>query len=101
MGFADDFTVTERLDEIKSYWDIQQQVAPLHGYFSEPSKSCLIVKEHFKNSEVKLTTESKRHFGAVIGSAAYKETYMKSLVEGWIEQLKLLSTIAESEPQAA
>ena len=37
----------------------------------------------------------------MIGSAAYKGTFMKSLVKGWIEQLNFLSTISESESQAA
>ena len=75
-----------------------QQVGPLYGYFPKPSESYLIVKEYFyenaketfKNSEVKLTTEGKRYLGAIIGSTAYKETFMKSLVEGWIKQLKLM-----------
>ena len=65
-----------------------QQVSPFYGYL--PKSSYLIVKEHFyenaketfKNSEVKLTAEDKRHLGTVIGSDAYKETFMKSLVEG-------------------
>ena len=37
----------------------------------------------------------------MIGSAANKGTFMKSLVKGWIEELNFLSTISESEPQAA
>ena len=107
VAFAEDFAITRKVHKIKSYWDMLQQVSPLYGYFQKPSKSYLFVKEHFyenvketfKNSEVKLTAEDKRHHEPVIGSAAYKETSMKSLAEGWIEQLKLLSTIAESEPQ--
>ena len=38
---------------------------------------------------------------AVTGSEAFKVSYVKSLVDDWIKQLKLLSIIAEWEPQSA
>ena len=47
---------------------------------------------------MKVTSEGKRHLGAVIGS---KVSYEKSLVKNWTKQLKLLSVIMESEPQSA
>ena len=47
---------------------------------------------------MKVTSEGKRHLGAVIGS---KVSYEKSLVKNWTKQLKLLSIIMESEPQSA
>ena len=50
-------------------------------------------------SMVKVTSEGKRHFGLVTGSEAFKVSYTKSLVNDWIKQLKLLTIIAESEPQ--
>ena len=82
---------------------------PLLGYFPKPSESYLIVKEQhynkavdvFMGSKVKVTSEWKRHLGAVIGSEAFKVSYAKSLVDVWIRQSKLLSTIAELEPQSA
>ena len=43
VAFADDFTVTGKVIDIKSYWDVLQQVDPLYGYFLKPSKSYLIV----------------------------------------------------------
>ena len=52
-------------------------------------------------SKVKVTSEWKRHLGAVIVSEAFKVSYAKSLVDDWIRQSKLLSTIAELEPQSA
>ena len=52
-------------------------------------------------SKAKVTSEWKRHLGAVIGSEAFKVSYAKSLVDDWIRQSKLLSTIAELEPQSA
>ena len=50
---------------------------------------------------MKVTSEGKRHLGAVIGSKVFKVSYAKSVVDDWIKQLKLLSVIAESEPQSA
>ena len=81
VAVADDFTVTGKVEEIKSYWDMLQQVGPLHGYFPKPSKSYLIDKEHFhenaketfKSTEVKLTTEDKMYLGAVTVSALTKK----------------------------
>ena len=103
MTFADDFTVTGKVDEFKLYRNMLQQVGPLYEYF--PFKSNLIVKEYFyenaketfKNSEVKLTKEGQKHLIAIIGSDAFKESFIKSLAEGWIEQLKLLSTILQNQ----
>ena len=44
VAFAHDFTVTGKIDDIKSYWGMQQEVGPLYGCFP---KSYLIVREHF------------------------------------------------------
>ena len=52
-------------------------------------------------SKLKLTSEGKRHLGAIIGSETFKASYTKSLKDDWIRQLKLLSIIAESELQSA
>ena len=86
VAVADDFTVTGEVEEIKSYWDMLQQVGPLHGYFPKPSKSYLIDKEHFhenaketfKSTKVKLTTEDKMHLRAVIVSGLQRNLHEKS-----------------------
>ena len=56
---------------------------------SKCHKSCLIVKEGmeelvmeiFKDTGVKITSEGKKHLGAVIGSPEFKDIYMKNLVD--------------------
>ena len=55
----------------------------------------------FANSRVNITAEGKRHLGAVIGSAEYRNEYVKDLAKYWDNQLTILSTIAETQPQAA
>ena len=53
------------------------------------------------NSRVNITAEGKRQLGAVIGSAKYRDEYMKNLVKDWDNQLTIQSTIAETQPQTA
>ena len=59
--------VAGKIEEIRSYWEMLQQLGPFYGYFPKPSKSYLGVKEHylghvieiFRKSEVKITTEGE------------------------------------------
>ena len=39
VRFGDDFTIAGKIEGIKSYWVLLQQVCPLYSYFLEPSKS--------------------------------------------------------------
>ena len=55
----------------------------------------------FANSRVNIIAEGKRHLGTVIGSTEYRDKYVKDLVKDWDNQLTILSTIAETQPQAA
>ena len=78
------------------------------GYFSQVSKSWLIIKPEvegkakaiFQGSGVQITTEGKRHLGASLGSTKYKEEYLSSKVDEWIAQLRILSQLARAQPQA-
>ena len=54
----------------------------------------------FANSRVNIIAEGKIHLGAVIGSIEYRDEYVKDLVKDWDNQLTILSTIAETQPQA-
>ena len=55
----------------------------------------------FDISNVNITVEEKRHLGAIFGSDGYKREYVDELVKDWNSQLCMLSTVAESQPQAA
>ena len=79
------------------------------GYYPKASKSWLIVKLEyleianllFEGTNVNITTEGRRHLGAVIGSDAYKEEYLSGKVNVWIEEIIELTKIARSQPHAA
>ena len=109
VAFADDFTVAGKIPSIKDYWSQLKSIGPKYGYFPKASKSYLIVKEDqlphatasFENSNVNITVKGKRHLGVIVGSEIYKREYVDDLVKGWNSQLCILSTITESQPQAA
>ena len=113
--FAGDFSVACNLNSIKDYWDKLTAIGPKYCYFPKPTKPYLIVKENklmekqklFANSRVnkkegkRQLSEGKRQLGAIIGSTEYCDEYMKHLVKDRDNQLTILSTIAEKQPQAS
>ena len=88
---------------------VQYEEGKKFGYYVNGSKSWLIVKKKEKLEEAKaifgstvnITTEGKRHLGAVIGSPDYKDEYCEGMVAEWEAELENLAEIAKSEPQAA
>ena len=55
----------------------------------------------FTDANVNITTAGRKYLGAVVGSDTHKIQYVEGLTDNWNKQLKLLSTIAETQPQAA
>ena len=58
-------------------------------------------QNEFANSRLNITAEGKRHLGEVIESTEYHDEYVRDLVKDWDNQLTILSTIAETQQQAA
>ena len=58
-------------------------------------------EEAFEGTGVRITVEGKRHLGAVIESMEYKDEFVLSMVEEWVEQIEMLSKIAQIDPHSA
>ena len=108
--FADDSSAAGTLNSILSWWKKPLKVGPMYGYFPNPTKCVLIVKneetrrraeEMFGELGMEITTSGKRHLGAIIGSPEYKEEYVKNKVDEWVDDIQKLANIAHAEPQAA
>ena len=71
VWYADDATACGRLMDVCRWWDRLVSIGPDFGYFPNPSKTCLIVKDCFYDSAVSIfqdsgvcvTAEGKRHLG--------------------------------------
>ncbi len=55
----------------------------------------------FQGTGIQITTEGKRHLGAVVGTEDFKQEYVKAKVDSWIEELEELEKIARIEPHIA
>ena len=83
-------------------------LGPKFGYYPETSKSWLIVKEKakqqalsvFTDTAIKITIKGPGHLGVVIGSSKYKHEYVQKKIDELIKEIKVLSMIAKTEPQA-
>ena len=75
----------------------------------QTTKSWLIFKENklkkpFRYLEehiVQISTEGKRHLGAVTGTEENKKNYINDKVSEWTKKINMLANIATTHPQAA
>ena len=82
---------------------------PKLGYNPNPSNSWLIVKptveekarEVFGGISINITTGGRKYIGGYIGSESECGKYAEELISSWCDQLKVLSKIAKTQPQAA
>ena len=54
VWYADDATACGSLSELRLWWDKLLQFGPAFGYFPNPSKTCLVVKESFYDAAVEI-----------------------------------------------
>ena len=108
VWFADDATAGGNLTNLHEWWDRLTSTGPDYGYFLNPSKTWLIVKEGyeekaestFRGTQVVISEEGKKYFGSAIGKQTFIENYVQQKVTTWVSELERLSSIAISQPHA-
>ena len=58
-------------------------------------------KAIFQGTGVNITDKGKKYLGGFVGSVEGKNQYMRELVEEWMAELREMTKVAKSEPQAA
>ena len=89
--FTDDLPGAGKSEEIKTWWGNLMTEGPKYGYYPKPSKSFLIVKQHYKEyaerifagSNIKILTEGARHLGTVLGDISFREEYLRNVILSW------------------
>ena len=106
--FADDSSCTGSLSQVKRWFDLLLSEGPKYGYYPEPSKSVLVVREEFFDRAqtmfgdmgVKVTCGS-RFLGGFVGDKDGCEAYVKTKVKEWVSSVRRLAKVSKSQPQAA
>ena len=109
VWYADDSAAGSRLERLRRWWDLLVEVGPLYGYFPNGSKTHVLAKpshieaakEIFKDTEVVISTEGERYLGGAVGISSFVRQYVERKLEGWVNEVKKLSKIAETQPHAA
>ena len=87
VAFADDLTVAGKLAVKKYLWDKLVKIGHKYGYFPKSTKFYLIVKKDclkdaktmFTDTDINITTNRRKHLGAVVKSDIYKVQYVEAL----------------------
>ena len=109
VWFADDATAVGKLKLLHKWWQILSSLGPNFGYFSNASKTVLIVKPHlltiaksiFADTGMEITDKGQRHLGAALGSREFAEGFVAKKVCSWSSEVLALAEIATNRPHAA
>ena len=106
--YADDGAGAGKEEHVKQWWEALKKYGPRIGYFPQPQKTYLIVKdpknlEHYKSTfpDVNVTADGHKYLGSFIGTKAATEDYVATKVKEWVSDIEDISVAAESEPQLA
>jgi hypothetical protein len=107
--YADDAQAAGSVRHLRCLWDHVRAIGPQYGFYPKSEKSFLVVKprlageaqDAFAGTGVIIEGNGHRDLGAVIGTEAFVEKYIDSMVDEWRQQLLCLSEIARTQPQAA
>ena len=94
---------------LRTWWDKLVNAGPSYGYQVNGARSWLIVNEEhlskaeevFINTGIHITCEGRRHLGAALGRRSFVESYLSEKIQTWSAELEALSSIANTQPQAA
>ncbi len=109
VWYADDATTTGSISNLRDWWDKLVSIGPSYGCHPNASKTWLITKKchhcaavaAFQDTEVHITNEGKPHLWAALSTLAYIDHYVRCKVEQRSDELKRLSSIADTQPHAA
>ena len=109
VWYADDASGAGKLQDLGKWWTRLNEIGPAYGYFPKPSKTVVILKDPNKLDEamhifgphgVTVSTDGERHLGASLGSANFRDHYVREKVKLWVQDIEQLASMAVEEPQA-
>ena len=110
IWYADDSGAAGKLKSLRIWWDELSKMGPVLGYFPEPSKCHLVVKNQeiynqaaqiFHGTDIKFNMEGRKYLGSAVGTREFVSNFVRGKVAEWCAEVKSLAEIAISEPHTA
>ena len=109
VWLADDASAAGKIEALYRWYQALIEEGKKYGYLVNLGKCWLILKNEDAVEKAKdifgdmvnITTEGKRHLGAVLGSSKFHDEYCDDLVSNWVKELTVLCEIAKTKPQCA
>ena len=107
--YADDAGAGGNFSEIRRLFKILKEIGPDHGYFPEPSKSILVVRQHnleaakvaYPDFGFKVTIVGSRYLGGFVGKDNALRDWLREKTKIWEEVVVDLASAAPNFPQEA
>ena len=107
--FADDACGGASIQVLHKWWTEISEEGPKFGYHVNPPKTRLLTKEEhlqkakalFDSCGINITTKGRPLLGAPIGSQSFSDDFIKEQISQWVAEVKALSSVAKTQPQAA
>ena len=97
-AYADDMSCVRKLRNVLTLWNKLNTFGSKMRYFPKAEKY-EAAKGIFKDTNLNITNEGKRHLGAVVGTEEFVKEYVIMRVNEWVVELKLLSKIRRENMQ--
>ena len=109
VWYADDSSACGSIDNLLSWWRNLTEAGPTYGYFPNPSKTWLLVKEKFvdkansifHHTGIAITCDGRPILGSPLGTADYVSSWIESKVDQLVCELTTLQEVSKAHPQEA
>lgn len=94
--YADDSGAVGKLAKIRIWWDTLNALGPKYGYYPNPSKTVLLLKNSddthragvmFRDSGIQVKTDGQRYLGAALGSNDFKSSFVNEKNLKWVNDV--------------
>jgi hypothetical protein len=104
--YADDADAGAKFDKIERFFRRLCEIGPLFGYYPEPTKSILIVRQHnLEEARLRLSAfrvkTGNRYLGGFIGEEEALNEWLGEKTKFWTEAVTDLTSVMQAFPQAA